>query len=310
MIRTDWLLRQLDLPPGPWPVSHRALLGFAPTDAVAADEVERRVVERMNLLRVHQLREPDTVTEGMNRLAAAMVALTSPPPAAVPAPPVLPPVLPDVVPALVPGVPRAMNFGPADLIEPYAFRATPVVVPVSTSPEPVSPPRAASRQVRRARSRRDWYVRLAELRLPLGPLTVMRTWVISRFSVEARGVTVPAFVDAVDQLRVYLPQFADLIGSRGRPGELVAAVLQSPADGAEVRQRFLARSSEIIDELREMQFAIEREMAAIRQRLNYGRDRGFWRVWARPAVRKCLRYPEIVCVAVGGAALAVAVLRM
>ena len=330
MIRVDWLSQQFGLPPGQWPVSHRALLGFAADGPLDVAEIESRVVERMNLLRVHQLREPDTVTEGMNRLAAAMVALTSPvplpvaplPAATVPvvaplpvAPlPVVAPlytvveVLPDLVP-LPPPVAIPIDSRSAERIEPYAFRASSVIVPIAPSPEPILSARSPSRQVRRARTRREWYVRLAELRKPLEPLTAMRTWVISTFNVEARSVTVAEFVEAVNQLRVYLPLYADLIGDRGRPGERVAAILQSPADGQEIRREFLARSAEIIDELREMQFAIEREMAAIRKRLNYGRDRGVWRMWVRPVVRKCLRYPEIVCVGIGGLATTIACWR-
>jgi hypothetical protein len=72
------LLRSwLGLPPGPWPPDHYTLLGLppAPCDAAA---VEARVLERMDLLRRHQLRHPELVTEGMNRLAQALITLTDP----------------------------------------------------------------------------------------------------------------------------------------------------------------------------------------------------------------------------------------
>ena len=67
----------LGLAPGPWPPDHYALLGMSPGSADPA-AVEARVMERMELLRRHQLRNPDLVTEGMNRLAQALITLTDP----------------------------------------------------------------------------------------------------------------------------------------------------------------------------------------------------------------------------------------
>lgn len=74
----DTLLRSwLGLPPGAWPPDHYTLLEFAPGAADPA-AVEPRVMERMTVLRRHQLLHPDLVTEGMNRLAQALVTLTDP----------------------------------------------------------------------------------------------------------------------------------------------------------------------------------------------------------------------------------------
>ncbi|MFO0937281.1 MAG: hypothetical protein U0798_12290 [Gemmataceae bacterium] len=75
----------LKLPPGPWPPSDRALLGLPESGAVDATTVELKALERMDMLRPHQLRHALLVTEGMNRLAQAMIALTAgePPPAPV-----------------------------------------------------------------------------------------------------------------------------------------------------------------------------------------------------------------------------------
>lgn len=73
----DLLRSWLGLPPGPWPPDSHALLGMdrGPCDPAA---VEARVLERMDLLRRHQLLYPDLVTEGMNRLAQALITLTDP----------------------------------------------------------------------------------------------------------------------------------------------------------------------------------------------------------------------------------------
>jgi hypothetical protein len=66
----------LGLPPGPWPPDDREILGLADGPADPAT-VELRALAQMDRLRPHQLRYPELVTEGMNRLAQAMIALTA-----------------------------------------------------------------------------------------------------------------------------------------------------------------------------------------------------------------------------------------
>jgi hypothetical protein len=75
---TDLLRSWLGLPPGPWPPDDRTLLGLAVDDAPLPADVELRALEQMEKLRPHQIRYPDLVTEGMNRLAQAMIGLTDP----------------------------------------------------------------------------------------------------------------------------------------------------------------------------------------------------------------------------------------
>jgi hypothetical protein len=73
----DNLLRSwLGLPPGSWPPDHYTLLGLSTNCDPAA--VEPRVMQKMDRLRHHQLLHPDLVTEGMNRLAQALITLTDP----------------------------------------------------------------------------------------------------------------------------------------------------------------------------------------------------------------------------------------
>ncbi len=72
------LLRSwLSLPSGSWPPDHYTLLGLAPGQYDAA-RIESLVLERMDRLRGHQLLHPEVVTEGMNRLAQALITLTDP----------------------------------------------------------------------------------------------------------------------------------------------------------------------------------------------------------------------------------------
>jgi hypothetical protein len=65
----------LGLPPGQWPPNHYILLGLQPGQCDPAT-VERLVLARMEKLRAHQLLNPELVTEGMNRLAQALICLT------------------------------------------------------------------------------------------------------------------------------------------------------------------------------------------------------------------------------------------
>src|SRR5580658_10263591 len=67
----------LGLPQGPWPPDHYTLLGL-PTGHCDPPLLEDLVLARMELLRPHQLLHPELVTEGMNRLAQALICLTDP----------------------------------------------------------------------------------------------------------------------------------------------------------------------------------------------------------------------------------------
>lgn len=70
------LLRSwLGLAPGAWPPDHYSLLGLSPASTSSA-AIERVVLTRMDNLRPHQLLHPELVTEGMNRLAQALICLT------------------------------------------------------------------------------------------------------------------------------------------------------------------------------------------------------------------------------------------
>lgn len=74
-MKTESLRTWLGLPPGPWPPDDRTLLGM-PAGPTTAIDVETRAMAQMDKLRPYQLTSPDVVTEGMNRLAQAMIALS------------------------------------------------------------------------------------------------------------------------------------------------------------------------------------------------------------------------------------------
>jgi hypothetical protein len=185
---TNLLRSWLDLPPGPWPPEDRALLGL-PAGPVDAADAERRALALMGRLRPHQLVHPELVTEGMNRLAQALLAVTasaSPPPqpaptvpvqvdyntnleppavaASVGPEPVAPVVLESVADAAEPSPPPVLALPRAEVLKPSAERRpTPPPVPLTVSPAPdfVGP---------RPEDRRAAYRELAGLR------NLLRAW--------------------------------------------------------------------------------------------------------------------------------------
>lgn len=70
------LLQWLELPPGTWPPEPYTLLGLSET-STDARQAEARTLSLMNKLRSHQLKHPELVTEGMNRLAEALLHVSS-----------------------------------------------------------------------------------------------------------------------------------------------------------------------------------------------------------------------------------------
>ncbi|QEL18457.1 hypothetical protein [Limnoglobus roseus] len=74
-MNTDLLRTWLTLPPGPWPPDDRTILGLT-AGPLATLDVEQCALAQMEKLRPHQLVHPDLVTEGMNRLAQALITLT------------------------------------------------------------------------------------------------------------------------------------------------------------------------------------------------------------------------------------------
>ena len=82
-MNTQLLQSWLDLTTGTWPPPPHVLLGLpTTTDGAAA---ERRALKLMSKLRPHQLLHPELVTEGMNRLAQAMLVFARAAPPIAPA---------------------------------------------------------------------------------------------------------------------------------------------------------------------------------------------------------------------------------
>jgi hypothetical protein len=166
---TNLLRNWLGLPPGDWPPEPHLLLG-------STDNVQERAVALMERLRPHQLRYPELVTEGMNRLAQALIAAEeavkertdrestlSEAVALAPTPAAMPAVLDAEV---VEAFPLIEAVGPAKkprrpkMARPYRLAVPPVPAPEVAMAEPPAIPsnrrRSYQRLVRLRRARRAW----------------------------------------------------------------------------------------------------------------------------------------------------------
>ena len=123
---TDLLRSWLDLPPGGWPPADRELLGV---EAATPELAERRAMQLMSRLRPHQLLHPDLVTEGMNRLAQAMLAVAN-------HRPTVPPAVPPRVPAPPGGLAPTLVMPKSSRTLPPAFGAFDLA---PTQPPPAAP---------------------------------------------------------------------------------------------------------------------------------------------------------------------------
>jgi len=141
------LLQQwLGLPAGAWPPDDRVLLGL-PAGPVDAALAEQNALARMETLRPHQLLHPELVTEGMNRLAQALIAVSAPPLTATTRAPVEFDFLPElsrqspVPPGQVRPLPLPLptnDIADADAVDDEVVEAEVVELP---PPPPVPPPR-------------------------------------------------------------------------------------------------------------------------------------------------------------------------
>ncbi|MDY3560065.1 hypothetical protein R5W23_001290 [Gemmata sp. JC673] len=296
----------LGLPPGVWPPDHYALLGFAPGEGDVG-EIEARVLDRMELLRPHQIRHPEAVTEGMNRLAQALVCLTDPVTRAAydrhlgiaPAPfevvddePIEPPLEPAPRSAA-----RLQNL-PYEVVaddEPFGE----VLPDERAETRPVAVARiVSSAQARRAPKppklkRRTIYRRLAALR------RVSRAWDALRPVLGTPGeplatpVAVFAFLQALTDARVAFPGAAFVLGPAPQPGGLVLALVREASAPGTVRGLLPSQREAVAQDWHRGHVLLQRERAALRKltrRLRRGRT-------CRAQLGRLLRaVPELVLV--------------
>lgn len=254
----------LELPPGPWPPDHYTLLGL-PVGQADVAIVEPRVLMRMELLRRHQLLQPDLVTEGMNRLAQALITLTDLTGKlaydaqlgvssllvahAVPAPAPLPESDPDPVIIAAPLLedeplePEALHTHPTELTQEIVLPAE-LLVPYEVVPAPVVPlrkpvrPRPAERVVEAvpvvrpwptpASSRRWIYSRLALIRKSIRAWNGLRPVLLDPQDPLDRPGRILLLLEGSLAIQPHLPSLRGVVGGTNEPGGLVAALVRQP----------------------------------------------------------------------------------
>lgn len=337
----DRLHSWLGLPSGPWPPDHYVLLGLPAGPCDPAD-VERRVLDRMNRLRQHQLRQPEVVTEGMNRLAQALICLSDPAAkaaydaelgVAVPLPPdepppttaplvtevpfepgLLPPGAPPPSPGLPPAPPGTLVVKlPYDILPaadlPPAFavaEAEPLPDDRGPAPRPAAlpPPDLTDRAARR------WvYARLARIRQAVRAWELLRPVLADPREPFDRPARVLLLLEAVREVRPLLPPVREVVGGAGRPGGIVAALLALPGLLDTLRSLLPDQRQAVAIDWRRGQVELQREYRRLRQLSRAGRESRT----GPPAGRVLLRWlrdtPEVVLVVLAAVALVVAMFR-
>ena len=226
----------LGLPPGAWPPDHYALLDLARGAGDLAD-VEARVLDRMELLRPYQLVHPDATTEGMNRLAQALVCLTDPVARAAydrelgVAPPPFeviedePLLVAEIVEPAYEVVEEEEPLSPAyevlpdDELTPPRPRAKPAPEPEELD-EPAPPPATLTR--------RTVYKRLAALRRAIRAWEALRPTLGNSDEALATPTAVLLFLRALADARRTLPKVAFALRGPRVPGRIVAALVRTP----------------------------------------------------------------------------------
>ncbi|MFO0800729.1 MAG: hypothetical protein U0804_24960 [Gemmataceae bacterium] len=258
------LLRSwLDLPPdADWPPDPNVLLGF-PVGPVDAAEAEVRAIDRMDRLRPHQLLHPELVTEGMTRLAQALIAFTEAPPRY----------------ALLeePTPPRAApSFDVVDELPPSAD-----VLPLADElPE----------------GRRWVYTRLAAVR------RLRRGWdrvglVFGDPDDPAdTPVRVMVLLEAVRAVRPSLPDVKGVMGGVGEPGGVCAALVRQPLILDTFRRFLPDQRLALATDWRRGRDALRREYAWLRRVSAQGRAHRAGRRGVQAVWRWALDTPELLLV--------------
>jgi hypothetical protein len=340
------LLRSwLGLPAGPWPPDYYALLGLTPGPCDPA-ALETRVLDRMDKLRRHQLLHPELVTEGMNRLAQALICLSdpaakaaydaelvtvaAPPPAAEPPPsepqsdgaprvtevPFEPGLLPPGAPP-PPGLPPAppgtlvvalrYEVVPAEELPPaHEVVAGPEVLPLPELDEPVVAPQPPALGNRAAR--RGIYTRLALVRKALRAWEGLRTLLADPREPFDRPARVLLLLESVREVRPLLPQLHGLVGI-GRAGGTVAALVSQPALFDTIRSLLPDQRQAVAIDWRRGQVELQREHRRLRGLSRAGREPRTGPTGRQVLIRWVRQTPEVILILLAVVAFFVALIR-
>jgi hypothetical protein len=336
----DWL----KLPDGPWPPDHYALIGLKAGEG-APEEIEARVLERLELLRRYQLPHPDEATEGMNLLARALDTLTDPTarqeydrslglhPTKVAEPPPLPTA--ELLESLFPGVPvlPGVAEGPA----PGDYEILPELIPlpdvedepdVDDDPEfiqeadlppaillPVLPAVAkleeqpADRPSRPKSPKRELYAELARVRRVLRIWERARPYLTDAERTFSRRTDSLALMGCLAELRPLLPTVTDLVGGPHKPGGIVVALARQRLMFDTFRTLLPSQREALAKDFRAAHYRLAGYYDDLRDEVRRKNRKGWSRKVLKPFVRHLVDYPEWVILPFALAALVVAAVR-
>jgi hypothetical protein len=298
----------LALPAGPWPPDHYTLLGLPPGEG-AAEEVERRVLERMEQVRRYQLPHPEPVTEAMNRLASALIELTDPAARraydadhgfSAPPPPSPPPAPP---PAPAESAPPLATLIPTGTL----------VVPAVEEPVPELPLAEGPRRP----SMRD-RVEVARQRPVLAELVRLRRWrrgweAVGEYLAEPdrplRRTEAAVLAARLAELRELPPADAPLGTEIGQPGALVLALARQPLIAQMFRGLLPSQRAELARDWKAVRSLLRARQRLLRREVGRHRRRRWLVRGARRAVRLLADQPEWLLVAAAAGALVIGVTR-
>jgi hypothetical protein len=302
----------------------------------------------MDKLRQHQLLHPELVTEGMNRLAQALICLSDPvakaaydaelgvavepvgeaealpaadrPTAAPPVtevpfePGLLPPGAPPPSPELPPAPQGALvvvlpyEVSPAEELPP-AFEVVPG--PESLPRPPAGEPAAAPppAPARGNRAARRWiYTRLALLRKALRAWEQLRPVLADPREPFDRPARALLLLEAVRDVRPLLPQLHGLIGAGG-PGGSVATIVARPSLFDTIRTLLPDQRQAVAIDWRRGQVELQREYRRLRELSRGGREPRTGPGGRRVLARWLWATPELVLVVLAAVAALVALFR-
>lgn len=331
----------LGLPPGSWPPDHYTLLGL-PLGQGEPSAIEPLVLARMELLRPHQLLHPELVTEGMNRLAQALICLTDPvaraahdadlglrptssghKPAAIqpldaryqsatdhPAEAQPPHIVAEIVP---------FESLPDEVVESHAQPSVRPAYEVVTSAQPS--PLLQTYEIVEAElvtkaplhwgpyDRRQLYRRLAILRRLLAAWRKLQPLLCDSTELFDCPVKVLLLLEAAATIKEAFHTHGELIQSLGQPGLLLRQVLSHQHFLAIMRMLLPDQRRALAADWRRGEQILQREYRRLRRLVRTVRPRRRWGLFRGYEWSRCLLGPEGLVWLVAGFVVVVAVWR-
>lgn len=243
-----------------WPPDPHVLLGLPPGPADPA-AAESRALDRMDTLRAYQLLHPELVTEGMTRLAQALITVTDAPP---PAP------------------------APVYDLDPEPLPTAPPFEVVELPPAPTPPPDASGPR---------WvYRRLAAVRRAARAWDRVGAVLADPEDACDTPARVMVLLEAVRAARPALDVVRGIMGGVGEPGGVAAAVVRQPLVLDTFRRLLPDQRRAVAADWRRGREALAREHAWLRRVAAKGRAVRARRRYAAAAWRWARDTPELVLV--------------